>query len=109
MCIGGKSNVCTHHFIIMLHVCVAVGHTYNVYFLQMRTLFHITNYILHCQFSNTIHVDLHNTCISRIAVLCSVTNTRGYKISGNFKYDMIMNQIVQSNPPPQKKEHSIDL
>lgn len=47
MCIGGKSNVCTHHFIIMLHVCVAVGHTYNVYFLQMRTLFHITNYILH--------------------------------------------------------------
>lgn len=51
MCIGGKSHVYTHHFIIMLHVCVAVGHT-NVYFLQMRTLFHITNYILHCQFSN---------------------------------------------------------
>lgn len=46
MCIGGKSHVYTHHFIIMLHVCVAVGHT-NVYFLQMRTLFHITNYILH--------------------------------------------------------------
>lgn len=46
MCIGGKSHVCTHHFIIMLHVCVAVGHT-NVYFLQMGTLFHITNYILH--------------------------------------------------------------
>lgn len=46
MCIGGKSHVCTHHFIIMLHVSVAVGHT-NVYFPQMRTLFHITNYILH--------------------------------------------------------------
>lgn len=70
MCIGGKSHVCTHHFIIMLHVCVAVGHT-NVYFLQMRTLFHITNNILHCQFSNTIHIDLHNTCITA-ALQCYV-------------------------------------
>lgn len=26
VCIGGKINVCTHHF-SMLHVCVAVGHT----------------------------------------------------------------------------------